>query len=140
MSADRERGGMFTFASLFLSTLLLLSAGLLTDASRNTYRNATASSRRSDLREAAFAGGTWGVTKDAGESPKALAGRLELSGCKVKVETKRDAQGRLIVISRATNGIGESVGFELRYSAKKILEHYKLLPLLKTPKKGPGGR
>ena len=131
MSAERERGGTFTFASLFLASMLLISAGLLVDASRSSYRIAAASVRQSELREGAFGGGTWATTKDVGQP---LKGTLHLAGCKVEVEAKRDAAGRLIVTSRATNGIGESVGFALRYSAERVLEHFEELPRPTPPR------
>lgn len=125
MSADRERGGTFTFASLLLASLLLVSAGLLTGASRTSYRSATESMRASALREGAFAGGRWATLKDAG---KPLKGTFELVNCKVSVEAQRDAQGKLVVKSRASNGIGEALTLQLHYSAKQELERFEVLP------------
>ena len=126
MSASTpERGGTFTFASLILSSLLLISAGLLTGQTRNTYRSAAASSRASSLREAAFAGGAWAAIKDKGQPQ---TGDLALGINRVAVEAKRDGQGRLVVKSSARNAIGEAVTFSLRYSAKGQLEHFELLP------------
>jgi len=124
--SNRERGGTFTFASLILSSLLLISAGLLTGQTRSTYRTAAAASRASALREAAFAGGAWAAIKDKGQ-PLAV-GDLALGVNRVAVEAKRDAEGRLVVKSSASNAIGEAVTFSLRYSAQGQLEHFELLP------------
>lgn len=139
MSAPaRERGGTFTFASLVLSGLLLVSAGLLTGQTRSTYRSAAADSRRSSLREAAFAGGTWAALKDEGQA--AVIGDLLLGPNRVAVETKRDDKGRLVVTSSAQNGIGEAVTLSLRYSAKGTLEHFEQLPNPKLRGKSGGGK
>lgn len=123
--AARERGGTFTFASLVLASLLLISAGLLTGQTRNTYRSAAASGRRSALREAAFAGGTWAALKN--RTKPTLKGDLSLGTERVAVEANRDAQGRLVVKSSARNALGEAVTFSLRYSAKGELEHFEVV-------------
>lgn len=119
----REHGGTFTFISLGLSTLLLVSAGLLAGPSRTTLQGAAASTRRSALREGVFAGARY-----AGQfEPSATPTRLLLEGCEVTVRRLPDEGGHRVVESEAANGIGERLRLRAHLSASGELSSFELV-------------
>jgi len=101
----RERGGVFLFAALVMALIVLMSAGMLTEASRNMLLLAGGHERRQALREGAFAGVRWAALRaPATAKPQ---GTLRLTTCKVAVETSERSEGRLRLRVVATNQIGE---------------------------------
>lgn len=108
--SSRERGGIFLFAALAMATIVLMNAGMLTEASRNVLHLAAGQERRQALREGAFAGLRWAALRaPAVAKPR---GSLQLFSCKVAVETseRSDEQLRLRVV--ATNQLGERLAIE----------------------------
>ena len=85
----RERGGSFTLIALALAALILISAGLLTDASRNTLVRSAQEGRRSALREGVFGGVEWAATaRSAPMSEKrlsCLAAQVGVSLCRISL-------------------------------------------------------
>lgn len=123
----RERGGTFTFVTLALSALLLLSAGLLAGPSRSTLQGAASATRRSTLREGVFSGAFYAASTGSVQSSVLL-----LESCEVKVSPSRDEQGRLVVESSAQNGVGERLRLRARFDAAGALEHFEFLAPLKA--------
>lgn len=136
----REAGGTYTFITLALSSLLLLSAGLLTGPSRSTLRAAASATRRASLREGAFSGALYAARTGASQ-PSVLL----LEACEVKVQQPgRDAQGMLVVESEATNGVGEALRLRAHFSGAGELASFEFIApatsAAAAPPPGAGGR
>ncbi|MGE0712239.1 MAG: hypothetical protein AB7N76_32540 [Planctomycetota bacterium] len=117
-SQDRERGATFTFVALAMAVLVLLSAGLLTDASQHTLIGAAERARRSALREGAFGGATWACKATAAELEQGTS--LELMGCLVEVSpATRKGEGHELRCN-ATNAIGERFGLVCTIQAGQL--------------------
>ena len=107
---SRERGGVFLFAALVMALIVLMSAGMLTEASRNMLLLAAGQERRHALREGAFAGVRWAALRaPATAKPK---GSIQLTTCEVAVETSERSDERLRLRVVATNQIGERLTLE----------------------------
>jgi hypothetical protein len=119
----RERGGSFTFIALALAMLVLISAGLLVDASRNTLILSAQEGRQSALREAAFSGACWAaVSLESGVDQP--GGVVEFMGCQVEVRPLAATPKEAKVRCAASNALGESFVIEaiLRAGSKKAGE------------------
>lgn len=117
----REAGGSFTFIALTMATLVLISAGLLTDASKNTLHRAAQSARISALRDACFAGATW-AERSVAQGDAAPAGTLSLARAEVEVSTVRRGAGGLVVLCKARNGIAETLNLEITIGPKGVAD------------------
>lgn len=95
---SRQRGGTFTFIVLATSTLFLVTASLLTDATRSTFALSAAQARITKVREAAFGGVRW-AERAALRGDAAKKGVLQLQGVRVEVSYSIDAKGALEVTS-----------------------------------------
>lgn len=114
--ASRRRGSSFTLVVVATSILILMTAALFVDASRLAFLRSVAETRRTSLREGAFAGVTW-AARDAAASPEAAAGGPAMialgGGLDVEVSWERVDAG-LVVTSRARSFEGQEITLEAR--------------------------
>ena len=100
-----RRGSTFVVVALVVSTLILLSATMLVQATQNNLQLTALELRKSQMREAAFGGLRW-ASEAAKELPKGRA-TLSLRQVTVEVDFARGQAGALTVKARCSNTSGE---------------------------------
>ena len=107
-----RRGATFTFMVLAISTLILVSSGLLTRASRNTFEFSVEQARQIQRREACFAGVRWAAARASKVKQGAPAAErqaiLSLEGAEVRVSFVARTGGGLSVSSLARGAAAQT--------------------------------